>query len=60
MVRFMPRPLYPRGKSPRYPLDRKLGRTKILYRLFVEERINLPVNLGVLTRTFGTISTELI
>jgi hypothetical protein len=22
---FTPRPLYPRGKSPRYPLDRRLG-----------------------------------
>jgi hypothetical protein len=25
VVRFMPRPLYPRGKNPLYPLDRKLG-----------------------------------
>jgi hypothetical protein len=25
MVSFMPRPLYPRWKSPRYPLDRRLG-----------------------------------
>jgi hypothetical protein len=25
MVSFTPRPLYPRVKSPRYPLDRKLG-----------------------------------
>jgi hypothetical protein len=25
VVRFTPRPLYPRGKSPRYPLDRGLG-----------------------------------
>jgi hypothetical protein len=25
VVSFMPRPLYPRGKSPRYPLDRRLG-----------------------------------
>jgi hypothetical protein len=24
-VNFMPRPLYPRGKSHRYPLDRRLG-----------------------------------
>jgi hypothetical protein len=22
---FTPRPLYPQGKSPRYPLDRRLG-----------------------------------
>jgi hypothetical protein len=25
MVSFTPRPLYPRGKSPRYPLDRRRG-----------------------------------
>jgi hypothetical protein len=25
VVSFMPRPLYPRGKSPRYPLDRRLA-----------------------------------
>jgi hypothetical protein len=25
VVSFTPLPLYPRGKSPRYPLDRKLG-----------------------------------
>jgi hypothetical protein len=26
VVSFMPRPLYPQGKSPGYPLDRRLGR----------------------------------
>jgi hypothetical protein len=25
VVSFMPRPLYSQGKSPRYPLDRRLG-----------------------------------
>jgi hypothetical protein len=25
VVSFTPQPLYPRGKSPRYPLDRRLG-----------------------------------
>jgi hypothetical protein len=25
VVNFTPRPLYPRGKSPRYPMDRRLG-----------------------------------
>jgi hypothetical protein len=25
MVSFTPRPLYPQGKGPRYPLDRRLG-----------------------------------
>jgi hypothetical protein len=28
MVSFTPGPLYPRGKSPRYPLQRRLGRPK--------------------------------
>jgi hypothetical protein len=26
MVNFTPRPIYPQGKSPWYPLDRRLGR----------------------------------
>jgi hypothetical protein len=26
VVSFTPRPLYPQGKNPRYPLDRRLGR----------------------------------
>jgi len=25
VVSFMPRPLYPQGKSPQYPLDKRLG-----------------------------------
>jgi hypothetical protein len=29
VVDFMPRPLHPRGKSPRYPLDRKVGGPQI-------------------------------
>jgi hypothetical protein len=28
MVSFTPRPLYTRRKSPRYPLDRRLGGTQ--------------------------------
>jgi hypothetical protein len=28
LVSFLPRPLYPRGKSPRYQLDRRLGGPK--------------------------------
>jgi hypothetical protein len=29
VVRFTPRPLYPQGKSPRFPLDRRLGGPQI-------------------------------
>jgi hypothetical protein len=28
VVSFTSRPLYPRGKSPQYPLDRRLGRPR--------------------------------
>jgi hypothetical protein len=30
VVSFMPRPLYPQGKNPWYPLDRRLGAISIL------------------------------
>jgi hypothetical protein len=35
VVSFTPLPLYPRGKSPQYPLDRRLGD--------VERRKTLPL-----------------
>jgi hypothetical protein len=38
-VSFTPRPLYPRGKTPRYPLDRKLGGPQSLSGRFGEEKI---------------------
>jgi len=28
VVSFMPWPLYPQGKSPQYPLNRRLGRSQ--------------------------------
>jgi len=33
VVSFTPRPLYPQGKSSRYPLHRRLGRSQIGFRL---------------------------
>jgi hypothetical protein len=33
VVSFKPRPLYPRGKSPWYPLDRRLGEPQNHYTL---------------------------
>jgi hypothetical protein len=50
----------PTGKKPRYPLDRKLGATRLPYRLFGEERIVSPVSLDVPACIPDTISTELI
>jgi hypothetical protein len=48
---FTPRPLYPRGKSPRYPLDRKLGVPQSLSGRRGEEKI--LDSTGTRTPTFG-------
>jgi hypothetical protein len=42
MVSFTPQPLYLRGKSPRYPLDRGLGGPQIRSGRFGEEKILDP------------------
>jgi hypothetical protein len=42
VVKFTPRPLYPRGKSPRYPLDRRLGGLQSRSGRFGEEKIRDP------------------
>jgi hypothetical protein len=42
VVSFIPRPLYPRGKSPWYPLDRRLGGTQNRYGQYGEEKILDP------------------
>jgi hypothetical protein len=42
VVNFTPRPLYPRGKSPRYPLDRRLGGTQSRSGRFGEQNILWP------------------
>jgi hypothetical protein len=39
VVNFTPCPLYPRGKSPRYPLDRRLGGSQSQSGRFGEEKI---------------------
>jgi hypothetical protein len=39
VVSFTPRPLYPCGKSPRYPLDRRLGGPQNWSELCGEEKI---------------------
>jgi hypothetical protein len=42
VVNFTPRPLYPRGKSPRYPLDRRLGGPQSQSERFGEVKILDP------------------
>jgi hypothetical protein len=49
VVSFMTRPLYPRGKSPRYPLDRRLGGPRSRSGRRGEEEILDPT--GTLTQT---------
>jgi len=47
VVIFMPQPLYPWGKSPWYPLDRKLGGLGASLDMVVERKIpSLPL-LGI-------------
>jgi hypothetical protein len=38
----MPRPIYPRGKSPQYPLDRRLGGPQSLSGRGGEEKNSQP------------------
>jgi hypothetical protein len=42
MVSFTPPQLYPQGKSPRYPLDRRLGGTQSRYGHCVEGKSSKP------------------
>jgi hypothetical protein len=46
VVSFTPRPLYPRGKSPRYPLVRKLGGPQSRSGISGEENILDPTGTG--------------
>jgi len=43
VVSFTPRPLYPQGKSPWYPLDRRLSGSQNRSGYCGEEKISLPV-----------------
>jgi hypothetical protein len=42
IVTFTPQPLYPHGKSPSYPLDRRLGGPQSRSRCGGEEKISQP------------------
>jgi hypothetical protein len=48
VVNFTPQPLYPRGKSPRYPLDRILDELQSLSGRFREEKILHPTGIRTL------------
>jgi hypothetical protein len=39
---FLTRPLYPQGKKPRYPLDRRLGRPRSQSGCGGDEKNSLP------------------
>jgi hypothetical protein len=47
VVNFTPRPLYPRGKSPRYPLDRRLDGPQSRSGRFGEEKILDPTGTRI-------------
>jgi hypothetical protein len=44
VISFTPRPLYPQGKSPQYPLDRKLGGLQSRSRCCGVEKNLLPLS----------------
>jgi hypothetical protein len=50
-VSFMSRPLYPRGKSPLYPLDRRLGGPQ--HRSGRHGEVKILATIGTRTRPFG-------
>jgi hypothetical protein len=52
VVNFTPRPLHPRGKSPRYPLNRRLGGPQSRSGRFGEEKILCNNNMAILQNTF--------
>jgi hypothetical protein len=49
LVNFTSRPLYPRGKSPRYPLDRRFGGPQSRSGRFGEQKILDPTGTRILT-----------
>jgi len=54
---FTPRPLYPRGKSHRYSLYKRLGGLQSRFERGDEEKYSLP---GRLARSQVTVLTELL
>jgi hypothetical protein len=58
VVNFTPRPLYPQGKSPQYPLDRRLGGPQNRSGRFGEVKILTPT--GTRTPTPRSSSPQLV
>jgi hypothetical protein len=65
VVKFMPQPLYPQGRSSRYPLDRRLGGAQSIYGHGGEEKNSQsppgiePYNPDRPTRSLVAVPTEL-
>jgi hypothetical protein len=55
VVNFMPRPLYPRGKSHQYPLDRRLGGPQSRSGRFGEGKILYPTETRTPSKTESVI-----
>jgi hypothetical protein len=53
VVSFTPMPLYLRGKSPRYPLDRGLGGSQSLFGLWEGELGKVYVSQGSVLGSMG-------
>jgi hypothetical protein len=52
VVSFTPRPLYPQGKTPWYPLDRRLGRPQGPSGLSGEDKNYIPFKSLVFNKQF--------
>jgi hypothetical protein len=59
-VSFMPRPLYRRGKSPQYPLDRRLGGPLSRSGRREEEKMAIPTTLSRLLGPSKGVSTKIL
>jgi hypothetical protein len=53
VVSFTPRPLYPRGKNPRWPMDQRLGGSQIL--VAVELFSSCQYTLSVWCRPYSAL-----
>jgi len=59
VISFMPRPLYPQGKSPWYPLDWRMGGPQRRSGLGVEEKIPTKLIVAACTVKYTWCQGEL-